>query len=55
VKRWKLNNARVFVQGQNLVSWFSFKGYDPEVFTGVLSGAVFPNLKAVTAGVSIGL
>ena len=55
VKRWKLNSARFFVQGQNLVSWFSFKGYDPEVFTNVLSGAVFPNLKAVTAGVSIGL
>ncbi len=55
VNRWKLSNLRFFVQGQNLHTWFSFKGYDPEVFTGVLTGAVYPALKAITGGVSIGL
>ncbi len=55
VSKWKLSSARLFVQGQNLHTWFSFKGYDPEVFTGVLTGAVYPALRTITAGVSIGL
>ncbi len=55
ISRWKVQHLRVFVQGQNLYTWYTFKGYDPEVFSGVLSGAVYPALKAVTAGVSIGL
>ena len=55
VNKIKLNNARLFVQGQNLHTWFSFKGYDPEVFTGILQGAVYPALKTVTAGISISL
>jgi len=55
IGRSKISSARFFIQGQNLHTWFSFKGYDPEVFTGVLAGAVYPALKSVTAGVSIGL
>jgi TonB-dependent starch-binding outer membrane protein SusC len=55
LNRCNVKNLRFFVQGQNLASWFSFKGYDPEVFTNSLSGAVYPALKAVTGGVSIGL
>lgn len=53
--RWKISNLRVFAQGQNLVTWTKFLGYDPEVSTGVLTGAVYPALKAVTIGASIGL
>jgi len=45
----------VFAQGQNLYTWHNFQGYDPEVFTGVLTGAVYPALKTVTVGASIGL
>jgi TonB-linked SusC/RagA family outer membrane protein len=55
ISRWKISNLRIFVQGQNLHTWFSFKGYDPEVFTGILQGAVYPALRTVTAGVSVGL
>lgn len=55
VSRWKINSLRVFAQGQNLYTWHSFKGYDPEVFTGVLTGAVYPALRIVTVGASIGL
>jgi len=43
------------VKGQNLVTWTKFLGYDPEVSSGVLTGAVYPALKAVTIGASIGL
>jgi TonB-linked SusC/RagA family outer membrane protein len=51
----KIGSLRLFAQGQNLQTWHQFQGYDPEVFTGVLTGAVYPALKAVTIGASIGL
>jgi TonB-linked SusC/RagA family outer membrane protein len=52
--KWKLTGIRFFVQGQNLYTWHSFKGYDPEISTGALTGAQYPALRAVTGGVSIG-
>jgi hypothetical protein len=55
IGRWKISNLRVFAQGQNLHTWHNFQGYDPEVFTGVLTGAHYPALKAITIGASIGL
>jgi TonB-dependent starch-binding outer membrane protein SusC len=53
--KWKISGLRIFAQGQNLYTWHSFQGYDPEVFTGILTGAHYPALKAVTVGASIGL
>jgi TonB-dependent starch-binding outer membrane protein SusC len=55
MNRWKLSGLRLFAQGQNLATWHNFHGYDPEVFTGVLTGAVYPALKTITVGASIGL
>ncbi|MBC7946672.1 MAG: SusC/RagA family TonB-linked outer membrane protein [Chitinophagaceae bacterium] len=55
INRWKMGNLRLFAQGQNLYTWHNFQGYDPEVFTGVLTGAVYPALKTITIGASIGL
>jgi len=55
IGRWKISNLRVFAQGQNLHTWHNFQGYDPEVFTGILTGAHYPALKAITIGASIGL
>jgi len=37
-----------------LYVWHNFLGYDPEVVTGTLGGAVYPQLKTVTFGVSVG-
>ena len=51
----KIASLRVFVQGQNLHSWHSFKGYDPEVATGRLAGSQYPQLKTITMGINIGL
>jgi TonB-dependent starch-binding outer membrane protein SusC len=57
-KRWvsaiKLNSVRVFAQGQNLATWTKFKGYDPEITGGVLTGAQYPALRTYTAGLSVG-
>ena len=51
----KINSVRVFVQGQNLQTWHKFKGYDPEVATGLLQGAQYPQLKTFTFGINVGL
>ncbi len=53
--KWNMTQLRVFAQAQNLHTWYSFKGYDPEVFTGILTGAVYPALRAFTVGVNVGL
>ncbi len=51
----KIASLRVFVQGQNLKTWHNFKGYDPEVATGVFQGSQYPQLKTITFGVNVGL
>ncbi len=53
--RIKLSTLRFYVQGQNLATWTQFKGFDPEISTGSLSGAQYPALRTVTFGVSVGL
>jgi hypothetical protein len=50
----KIRSVRIFAQGENLYVWHKFLGYDPEVVTGVLGGSVYPQLKTVTFGVSVG-
>ena len=52
--KWKLRNVRVFAQGQNLYVWHNFQGYDPEIVTGILGGAQYPQLKTVTFGLNLG-
>jgi hypothetical protein len=51
----KLSNARVYVQGQNLLTFTEFLGFDPEISTGNLSGAQYPALRTVTFGLTLGL
>jgi len=50
----KVNSARLFVQGQNLVTWTDFRGFDPEISTGSLNGAQYPALRTITIGLNIG-
>jgi TonB-linked SusC/RagA family outer membrane protein len=51
----KVNSFRIFIQGQNLATVTKFKGYDPEVATGILQGSQYPQLKTFTVGVNLGL
>lgn len=55
INRWKVNNIRIFAQGQNLYVWHSFRGWDPEITTGILGGAQYPQLKTITFGLNLGL
>lgn len=58
----KISGLRIFVQGQNLYTKFSFQGWDPEVSSindadpnsnASVSGAQYPTLKRVTFGANI--
>jgi TonB-dependent starch-binding outer membrane protein SusC len=54
VSKAKLNSVRVFVQGQNALTWTKFRGFDPELSQGTLTGAQYPALRQVTFGLNVG-
>lgn len=54
VKKLKVRSARVFVQGQNLFTITSFRGFDPEATGTSLTGAQYPSLVQTTFGLSVG-
>ena len=55
VSNIRLKSVRVFMQGQNLITWTKFRGFDPEVAANSsLIGAQYPALRTVTAGLSVG-
>ncbi|MDX5422141.1 MAG: hypothetical protein LPK14_07805 [Hymenobacteraceae bacterium] len=49
-----VESIKVFAQGQNLKTWTDFAGFDPEVSTGILTGAQYPALRTVTFGLNVG-
>ena len=55
LQKLKIRSVRFFAQGQNLHVWHNVKGYDPEVPSGTLLGAQYPQLKTITFGVNLGL
>lgn len=55
VQALRLHRLRLFVQGQNLVTWTDFKGWDPEMSGGTLRGAQYPALRTVTCGLNVGI
>jgi len=48
-----INNLRFFVQGENLLTWTKWRGFDPEAIT-ALSVTNFPNPRTISFGVSVG-
>ena len=55
LQRMKISSLRIFAQGQNLKVWHNFQGWDPEITTGILAGAQYPQLRTITFGLSLGL
>jgi TonB-dependent starch-binding outer membrane protein SusC len=53
IERIKIASLRVFVQGQNLLTFTQFRGFDPEL-SGNLIGSQYPALRTVTFGVNVG-
>jgi TonB-dependent starch-binding outer membrane protein SusC len=54
LKKVKLSSVRLFIMGENLWTGFKFLGFDPELQAGLLTGAQYPALRTVTAGITIG-
>lgn len=55
LNKLRLNKISVFAQGENLYVWHHFHSYDPEVTSGTLEGAHYPQLKTITFGLSASL
>jgi TonB-linked SusC/RagA family outer membrane protein len=53
LERTVLSNVRFFVQGENLLTWTKWRGFDPEAIN-ALSVTNFPNPRTITFGTSIG-
>ncbi|MDO5570381.1 MAG: TonB-dependent receptor [Bacteroidales bacterium] len=53
VNKIHFNNIRIFVTGTNLLTWSSFKLWDPEL--GDPRGEAYPLTKSVTVGLSVNL
>ncbi|GAA4399287.1 TonB-dependent receptor [Nibrella viscosa] len=54
MRRAKMASARLFFQGQNVLTFTNFLGFDPEITGGQLTGAQYPALRTFTVGVGIG-
>ncbi|MBA4166982.1 MAG: hypothetical protein H0X41_05475 [Chitinophagaceae bacterium] len=53
-KRLKIQRARIYINGQNLLTGTKFIGFDPERIENTTRGGDgYPNLKIVTAGLNI--
>ncbi len=56
-KKWvnkaHLSSVRIYVQGANLVTWSSFKLWDPEMSSS--NGEAYPITKSVTMGIQVSL
>lgn len=63
ISKAKLNNLRIYLQGQNLLTFTKYKGWDPEVssdfvVSNIVSGVDFysaPQPRSITLGLNIGL
>ena len=60
VKKWTLSSARVFVSGDNLLTFTSYSGYDPEVsvrnsaLTPGFDYSAYPRAYNFSVGLNIG-
>lgn len=60
LSKWKIDQARVYVAAQNLWTWTSYSGYDPEVsirngaLTPGLDFSAYPRAYSVSFGINLG-
>lgn len=54
LRKAKMSSVRLFFQGQNVLTFTNFQGFDPEITGGQLSGAQYPALRTYTVGLGIG-
>ncbi|HYH13644.1 MAG TPA: SusC/RagA family TonB-linked outer membrane protein, partial [Flavisolibacter sp.] len=59
--RFKISSLRFFVQGQNLITWTDYSGFDPEVSTFSITNTspgtdflTYPQARTITFGLNLG-
>lgn len=52
IQKLKLNNVRIFVSGQNLLTWTKLRNYDPEIVYS-WGGLNYPQQKVVSTGLNV--
>lgn len=48
-----ISSLKLFVQGENLLTWTDWKGYDPENSTVTFTTGIFPNPKVFSFGINV--
>lgn len=51
IRNWHINNLRVYVSGQNLLTWSPLKEFDPEAGAG--TGSYYPQQKLFSIGLNV--
>lgn len=51
IRNWNINNLRVYVSGQNLLTWSPLKEFDPEAGAG--TGSYYPQQKLFSIGLNV--
>lgn len=51
IRNWNINHLRVFVSGQDLLTWSPLKEFDPEIGSG--TGTYYPQQKVFSVGLNI--
>ena len=54
INRYKIGSLRFYAQGQNLITFTKYQGYDPE-YPGIYELNNYPMFKTITFGIDIGL
>ena len=59
MKELAYSRMRVYVTGNNLVTWTDYSGYTPEISSGSvisvgIDGGVYPIAKTYTVGIQVG-
>lgn len=61
ISRFKISSLRFFVQGQNLITWTDYSGFDPEVSTFSITNTApgtdfltYPQARTITFGLNLG-
>jgi hypothetical protein len=54
IKHAKMNTARLYVSGQNLLTFTKYTGFDPEGSSNGIDMSLYPITRIVSAGINIG-
>ncbi|PWJ44670.1 SusC/RagA family TonB-linked outer membrane protein [Sediminitomix flava] len=54
-KKMRMQNLRVYMVGENLLTWTAYKGFDPEVGISGGTSQSIPGVSKLTFGVNVGL